>query len=390
MRFIAFLFLFVGLVFAKSQESLYSDALDAEERGNLTEAISLFNEALQVGGEYDEELREILQAYNDAAEESSRLAFSADLFGKFFYYDEDADAFYASETFGGFFLKTSMAYELKLGSYELSLGGSVSCDYFIKRDSTVLDTTTFYVTPLAELIFQGPTFLTMLSFGAEFGSDANMVVNGTVIKDFLKIENSRFALRVTSNYLQNERFRAFAGISWNYRSQALPWEHSLSVGANLAVDSIYYMQKESYLDTVYNGFGNSPPDYGNPPEWRNDDFAHVEFEPEVELVEYYDFLGRRSKLLGPKIMFRGSYRFADAWILHVMSDAYLGLALDEARTALDCNAALRLVRKFGLFEVYSGASVGYRHYFELPNEYFWTVANERLLVEFELGTRVDF
>lgn len=67
MRWIAVVLLLLSVeLLAETQEEVYFRALQAEESGDLSLAIKNFEKALSIGGEYDQEIGEILNDYYDA------------------------------------------------------------------------------------------------------------------------------------------------------------------------------------------------------------------------------------------------------------------------------------------------------------------------------------
>ena len=61
-----FLVLLASVLFAQTQQDIYRQALEAEEAGDVSKSIELFEKARDAGGEYTEEINEILSEYNEA------------------------------------------------------------------------------------------------------------------------------------------------------------------------------------------------------------------------------------------------------------------------------------------------------------------------------------
>lgn len=54
-----------SVLFAETQEQVYSRALEAEKAGDIPKSVALFEEAAQMDGEYTKEIQEILKDYYD-------------------------------------------------------------------------------------------------------------------------------------------------------------------------------------------------------------------------------------------------------------------------------------------------------------------------------------
>ena len=87
-RTLLLIFLPLSIAFAEYQESqalqdsLYKEALNAEEEGDLVLAIELFSKAYETVGIYSEELGEILNDYALALEEKKKWFFEIEFLGK--------------------------------------------------------------------------------------------------------------------------------------------------------------------------------------------------------------------------------------------------------------------------------------------------------------------
>lgn len=149
-RALLLIFLPLSIAFAEFQESqalqdsLYKEALNAEEKGDLVLAIELFSKAYETGGIYSKELEEILNDYALALEEKKKWFFEIEFLGKTDFYKEKSDFYSHSEFLGNLTFKAQALREFETDKFQTFLGPRFTGNLFFLPKNTYLDTSKFY------------------------------------------------------------------------------------------------------------------------------------------------------------------------------------------------------------------------------------------------------
>lgn len=140
-----FLLLLSTLAVAQSQEDLYYRALKAEEAGDISLALKIFEEALATPGPYTEELQEIVNEYREALGDTAST-WEFHTYGNvgYMWLNYKPTLSGVGETGGEILasLSASMDYNTRnwIHSFEINLSG----DWFVdKEDMPSLDTSTW-------------------------------------------------------------------------------------------------------------------------------------------------------------------------------------------------------------------------------------------------------
>lgn len=382
-----------------AQDSLYMAALDAEDEGRLEDAIRFFGEALEVGGDYDEELIQILNDYGEALAPTWEWRFFVEASGKYIYYDQESDLFTTREHVGELSVRGYAGLDSHRSGVIYSGGLTFSADRFFKDEESVLDTSDWFFDPGLALGVRGRSFDVSLAGGLEFDeSDYYIYTKVSAEKDFAC--GGKHCFFGEANYFGEEDYglRAGAGLGWNYSGRN--WSHSLSLGAYFVYDSVYATKLEyvagdtSVLD---NGLGDSAGVPNADSSMVQDSLSnggeteYAEYESSVEDSAHVAY-GITRGMIGPRLRFFGVYQFDSGFSIGVTSSAFLGrdIIKETARFALDLNAGLRLAYRLNISEFFVSAGASYRHYLSLPSRYYLVLPDDRLLVSVEAGALVDF
>lgn len=396
MRFWPWLLAFAVATFAMpAQDSLYMAALDAEDEGRLEDAIRFFGEALDVGGEYDEELIQILNDYGEALAPTWEWRFFAEASGKYIYYDQESDLFTTREHVGELSVRGYAGLDFHNSGIVYSGGFTFSADRFFKDEESVLDTSDWFFDPGLALGVRGKTFDVGVAGGLEFDeSDYHLYTKASAEKDF--VCGGKHCFSGLADYFGEDDYglRASANLGWNYSGGN--WSHSLSLGAYFVYDSLYATRLEYVAgDTSVLDDGMGEAGMNADSTFAADSLAEGEptadFESSIEDSAHVAY-GLTRGMLGPRLRFFGVYQFDSGFSIGVTSSAFLGrdVIREAARLALDLNAGLRLAYRLNISEFFLAAGASYRHYLSLPSRYYLVIPDDRLLVSVEAGALIDF
>lgn len=400
MRPLLWLLAFATLTVAMpAQDSLYMAALDAEDEGRLEDAIRFFGEALEVGGEYDEELAQILNEYGEALAPSWEWRFFLEASGKYIYYDQESDLFTTREHVGELSVRGYTGLDFHHAGVIYAGGVTFSADRFFKDEESVLDTSDWFFNPGLSVGARGRTFDVRLAGGVEFDEDDFYIyTKASGEKDFAC--GGRHCLAGSLDYFGEEDYgiRAGAGLAWNYTGRR--WSHSLGLGAYFVYDSVYatkleYVPGDSTvpegLDSDNTENSGEVPDSSTVSDSLSGGDELADYESSVEDSAHVAY-GITRGMIGPRLRFFGVYQFDSGFSIGVTSSIFLGrdLVREAARFALDLNAGLRLAYRLHISEVFLSAGASYRHYLSLPSRYYLVLPDDRILVNVEAGALVDF
>lgn len=241
-------------VFAETQQQLYMRAMQAEEAGNVSLSIELFEKAVDAGGEYTEEIREILAEYYKALNlsEGGSGEFSLRFLGNIgFYglhYKEFSSAQDVSENGGDLFASVSGFLDYDCGNWIHSFGVAVVSDWFIaNEDMPVLDTNDWTLAPGIEYSLIGRKLL--LDVGVDFNitneGDFAPSVFAWVEYDIYKAETQRLGVAAMAYYRNDGPASMALYGSWH---RADTYGLNTSLYAGLKYEADYLVDILSYVD----------------------------------------------------------------------------------------------------------------------------------------------
>lgn len=273
---VALLLMLGSVLYAQSQVDLYTQAMKAEEAGNVTESVSLFEQALAAGGEYSDEIREILAQYYEAlglAEDGSG-SFSFRLQSDVGYYglrytefgakkdsagNSDGDI---TESGGDIFASLNLFLDYTRGNWTHSLGITFVSDWFYdNKDMPALDTNDWNIAPGLEYSLVGRNIL--LDVGVDFNISSDKVFRPAgyawIEYDIYKYETLRVGVAALGYYRKDGPATASLMGSL-HRTAETGFNFSVYVGAKYEAD--YMLNILDYVEQVqqggWNGYNYDP------------------------------------------------------------------------------------------------------------------------------------
>lgn len=292
--------LLVSALWAETQQAAYYRAMQAEEAGNLTEALTAFEEAVLIPGPYTEEIQEIINQYKLAldftdssevlvSDRSSSLSFRflGDLGFYGLHYTESGWVEKISEDGGDLFFTLSSFADYAVGDYIHSLGVSAMTDWFFdNEDMPALDTSDWKLTLGLEYVLVAPTFV--LDMGVDFNTAPNESFSPSFYswleKDFFKFEKQRVGVALWGYYDTDGPLSFAVYGSW-HRSSVYGWNGNVYLGVRLEADSVvdvkrYMADYEAAYNAAYDemdGFNNEDSFNGGFNNWESSDGWNAPF-----------------------------------------------------------------------------------------------------------------
>gem|GEM_PF-6779268 len=325
-------------VFAETQETIYDQALKAEEKGDIANALALFEKASNTEGPYTEEINEIIEVYKEALEIDESpwgLSFSAKIsYAEISYKEEFLGQ---SETEHGkdlrFNAEVNLDYAMDNAMH--SLGASFSTNWMISNEMPSLDTTKWSISPTIEYTL----FLNDLLFniGADFniieGDSLNIAPFTWTEVTLLHLDSQKFGIALWAYYRNDGYQTSTLYASWRYKSQN-PLGSTVMIGAKFEADSVMNYSKKNKKDfSMYWG-----------------------------------------KWLGPTIRTRITYDFNLPFTLESRWNVFYGFAIDFPHASASMQkftSTLGATLYWNLepFRVFTGADLQYRRYINLQQSH---------------------
>ena len=419
-----FLVLLASVLFAQTQQDIYRQALEAEEAGDVSKSIELFEKARDAGGEYTEEINEILSEYYEAlggdadtSEVSFRFLGNLGFYG--LHYAEYGSQNDVSENGGDLFASVSGYLDFSTGNWIHSFGVAFVSDWFVtNEDMPVLDTNDWTMAPGLEYSLVGLRLL--LDIGVDFNitseGDFNPAGYGWVEFDIARYSSQRFGVAGSIYYRKDGPATAGVFGSW-HRSETQGLNGSAYLGAKYEAD---------YLLDILGYVGSSQEDCERD-AWGNcidQTFPTINFEEvvakcvaengdslcwdpnvfqpyidaayaELDQTEDLSFDRYWSRWIGPSFQLRLSYRFKTNISIETKFDLFYAFLVDGASAEYEKMG--KFSGKWGLvfnwnpnwLTLYLGAEQTYLRYV-LPkslNDYFPETC---LLTSLKAGVKVEF
>lgn len=419
-----FLVLLASALFAQTQQDIYRQALEAEEAGDVSKSIELFEKARDAGGEYTEEINEILAEYYEAlggdadtSEVSFRFLGNLGFYG--LHYAEYGSTKDVSENGGDLFASVSGYLDFSTGNWIHSIGVAFVSDWFVtNEDMPVLDTNDWTMAPGLEYSLIGQRLL--LDIGVDFNitseGDFNPAGYGWVEFDIARYTAQRFGVAGSIYYRKDGP--AIAGVfgSW-HRSETQGLNGSAYLGAKYEAD---------YLLDILGYVGSSQEDCERD-AWGNcidQTFPTINFEEvvakcvaengdslcwdpnvfqpyidaayaELDQTEDLSFDRYWSRWIGPSFQLRLSYLFKTKISVETKFDLFYAFLVDGASAEYEKMG--KFSGKWGLvfnwnpnwLTLYLGAEQTYLRYV-LPNSLKDYFPETCLLTSLKAGVKVEF
>lgn len=419
-----FLVLLASVLFAQTQQDIYRQALEAEEAGDVSKSIELFEKARDAGGEYTEEINEILSEYYEAlggdadtSEVSFRFLGNLGFYG--LHYAEYGSQNDVSENGGDLFASVSGYLDFSTGNWIHSFGVAFVSDWFVtNEDMPVLDTNDWTMAPGLEYSLVGLRLL--LDIGVDFNitseGDFNPAGYGWVEFDIARYSSQRFGVAGSVYYRKDGPATAGLFGSW-HRSETQGLNGSAYLGAKYEAD---------YLLDILGYVGSSQEDCERD-AWGNcidQTFPTINFEEvvakcvaengdslcwdpnvfqpyidaayaELDQTEDLSFDRYWSRWIGPSFQLRLSYRFKTNISIETKFDLFYAFLFDGASAEYEKMG--KFSGKWGLvfnwnpnwLTLYLGAEQTYLRYV-LPNSLKDYFPETCLLTSLKAGVKVEF
>lgn len=419
-----FLVLLASALFAQTQQDIYRQALEAEEAGDVSKSIELFEKARDAGGEYTEEINEILAEYYEAlggdadtSEVSFRFLGNLGFYG--LHYAEYGSTKDVSENGGDLFASVSGYLDFSTDNWIHSIGVAFVSDWFVtNEDMPVLDTNDWTMAPGLEYSLIGQRLL--LDIGVDFNitseGDFNPAGYGWVEFDIARYTAQRFGVAGSIYYRKDGPATAGVFGSW-HRSETQGLNGSAYLGAKYEAD---------YLLDILGYVGSSQEDCERD-AWGNcidQTFPTINFEEvvakcvaengdslcwdpnvfqpyidaayaELDQTEDLSFDRYWSRWIGPSFQLRLSYLFKTKISVETKFDLFYAFLVDGASAEYEKMG--KFSGKWGLvfnwnpnwLTLYLGAEQTYLRYV-LPNSLKDYFPETCLLTSLKAGVKVEF
>ena len=450
---VALLLMLGSVLYAQSQVDLYTQAMKAEEAGNVTESVSLFEQALAAGGEYSDEIREILAQYYEALglTEDGSGSFSLRLQSDVGYFGLRYTEFGAkkdsagnstgdvTENGGDIFASLNLYLDYTRGSWTHSFGVTFVSDWFYdNKDMPVLDTNDWNIAPGLEYSLVGRNIL--LDVGVDFNitSDKEFKPAGYawIEYDIYKYESLRVGAAALGYYRKDGPTTASLMGSL-HRTAETGFNFSAYVGAKYEAD--YMLNVLDYVEQMQQGgwnWYNYDPESGN--QWwestsvipadsplgkciaeRGDsvcwDFTNgvLQWYQEEYGAEYAETLNNQNqwwmtpqdttavlptywtRWVGPSVRANVSYLFKTHIALEVSLNMFYALVVDGA--SWEFEKMQKFSGSWGFkaswnpwwFTIYAGVEQTFLDY-NLPKELSAYFTERNLLTSLRAGVKVEF
>lgn len=234
-----------SVLFAETQEQVYSRALEAEKAGDIPKSVALFEEAAQMDGEYTKEIQEILKDYYDVlgmseGQEPWSFRFLGDLGYIGLHYEEYGGIDAVKENGGDIFTSVAGFVDFSLGDWIHSVGVAFVADWFIaNKDMPVLDTSDWTLAPGLEYSLVGKRFLLDVGVDFNLSSEANMepAFYGWLEVDIARFEKQRLGLATWAYYHDGGPLSVALYGSW-HRAVPTGFNGNVYVGVKYEADSL--------------------------------------------------------------------------------------------------------------------------------------------------------
>ena len=342
-------------LFAESQESVYYEALKAEEQGQVSKSIELFERAASIDGPYTDEIKGILEEYYQALgmdESSLSFRLRSDLSAHGIHYEETGGYEDIDDNGGKTFFGVSLFADYAAGSLIHSLGLNFSGNAFLGDTISPLDSTQWTLAPGIEYSLLGESFLICAGADFKFNQEEwHPLLYGWFEKTFSRIDRNKFGTALSISEEWDYQFIASLLASWR-RFNTRGFNATLLLGPRLTID-------ESY-------------DYDNWPQTY-----HV-------------------KWIGPYMRGRFSYKFRYNVTAEFATNLFYGFVLDGPNS--DYEKMNKLTGLWGptlywspnIMTFYIGLENMFRHYFDIPETYQGLLSDSMSLWELKIGLKLDW
>jgi hypothetical protein len=345
-------------LFAESQEAVYYEALKAEEQGQVSKSIELFERAASIDGPYTDEIKGILEEYYQAlGMDKSSLNFR--LRGDFsihgIHYEEKGGYEDVKENGAESFFGVSLFADYTSGTLIHSLGLNFSGNAFLGDTISPLDSTQWTLAPGVEYNLLGESFLICAGVDFKFNPEEwRPLLYGWFEKIFSHMGRNKFGTALSVSEEWDYQFMASLLASWR-RFNTRGFNATLFAGPRFATEDVF--------------------DYDN---WYDD-------YPEYNV-----------KWLGPYLRGKFSYKFRYNITAELGINLFYRFVLDGPNS--DYEKMNKLTGLWGptlywspnIMTFYIGVENAFRRYFDIPDSYEGILSDSMSLWEVKLGAKLDW
>lgn len=436
MRWIAIVLLLLSAtLFAETQEAAYFRAMQAEESGDISLAIKTFEEALRIGGEYSDEISEILSEYYDALgipsdkcqsvsmDASTEFSvggdivsfrFLGDLSAVGLYYDATKlDSDFGSSLQGSFSVFMDFPSGEKIHSLGLNVLGDLN---FYNQDMPALDTNDWKTTVGLEYVLITNSLL------LDVGMDLHIYQQEDV--------SPAFYAWLEYEFLKYNKYQV-GGVLWTYydmsgplsaaiygslrKSRTYGFSFSVMAGARLEVDSTFdYVRYQNRYDAALKNVELQMNDYGwgvsNPFNQCLEVYGDQCYDWNIATIDSLNWVAKYEQLLsemdvptpvywtkwfGPSVRARILFKFSNGLSLESKLNLFYSFVVDGPDKDYEKISRLSgmwtgfAYWNLGLMEIYGGLEDVFRMY-NLSDVYKDVYSGCSNTLKIKLGTKWEF
>ena len=345
-------------LFAESQESVYYEALKAEEQGQVSKSIELFERAANIDGPYTDEIKDILKEYYQALgmdESSLNYRLRGDFSVHGIHYEETGGYEDIKDNGAEAFLDVSLIADYSVSSLMHSFALNYSGTAFLGDTISPLDSTQWTMAPGVEYSLLGESFLICAGIDFKFNIEEwRPVLYSWLEKSFFRFDRNRFGAAISVSEEWDYQFIASLLASWR-RFSTHGFNASLFAGPKFMTEDVF--------------------DYD---DWNGD-------YPEYNV-----------KWLGPYLKGRFSYKFRYNIAAELAMNLFYRFVLDGPNS--DYEKVNKLTGLWGttlywspnIMTFYIGVENAFRRYFDMPDSYEGLLSDSMSLWELKLGMKLDW
>ena len=412
---------------AESQEAVYYEAMKAEEAGEISKSIELFEKAAEIDGPYTDEIRDILKEYYqalgmDESPFSFRLRGDVSVHGMHYEesggYEDVKDN--GAETYFGLSLFANYTAGSLIHSFILNFSGNA----FLGDTISSLDSAKWALAPGVEYDLVGESFLVCAGIDFKFNEkEWYPFMYGWLEKSFFRFDKNKFGAALSISEEWERQFAASLFASWR-RFSPRGFNVALFVGARFIAEDVF--DYDAWVQAIQNSGYGKPPDYpdfprdssfyDDPYRFGNPDFSGDPngFDGQRDFGEQGDFDDRKApppedstwntvdypeynvKWIGPYLRGRISYKFKYNITAEIAANIFYGIILDGPNSSYEEMSKLTglwgptLYWSPNIMTFYVGAENTFRHYFDIPESYQEIQPESTSLWELKLGMKLDW
>ena len=405
---------------AESQEAVYYEAMKAEEAGEISKSIELFEKAAEIEGPYTDEIKDILKGYYQALgmnESSWSFRLQGDVSVHGMHYEESGGYEDIKDNGAETFFSLSLSANYTAGSLIHSFALIFSGNAFLGDTISSLDSAQWTLAPGVEYDLVGESFL--VSAGADFKFNENEwypLMYGWLEKSFFRFDKNKFGVALSVSDEWDRQFTASLFASWR-RFSPSGFNAALFVGGRYFAENVFdydawvqaFKEANPPRDTNFyqdpNRFGNpdfsGDPRFSGNPDFNGDpnfpkDTSIFGMRGEPDDFVYPDYTEYNVKWIGPYLRSRISYKFKYNFKAEISGNIFYGIVLDGPNSSYEKMSKLTglwgpaLYWSPNIMTFYIGAENVFRHYFDIPESYQGIQSESTSLWELKLGMKLDW